>query len=117
MNTLLCFWDETTIEFYLIQIGGETFDVQGKLTAVEENSAQLDGTINGNKTATKVVMHGGAVHVFAEVNRNLKCNLENVVGNFPISVFVNRSWIILNLLGNIQYSIFLFKKTEHILWK
>ncbi|XP_022088008.1 methylcrotonoyl-CoA carboxylase subunit alpha, mitochondrial-like [Acanthaster planci] len=52
---------------YRVEIGDETFDVQGQLTQIEDNTAQLVGTINGIKTDTKVVMHEGAVHIFAEV--------------------------------------------------
>ncbi|XP_033638186.1 methylcrotonoyl-CoA carboxylase subunit alpha, mitochondrial-like [Asterias rubens] len=52
---------------FMVKVGEETFDFQGKLTAVEDNSAQLVGTINGVKSETKVVMYEGAVHLFAEV--------------------------------------------------
>ncbi|XP_038049900.1 methylcrotonoyl-CoA carboxylase subunit alpha, mitochondrial-like [Patiria miniata] len=52
---------------YVVQIGDESFDVQATLTQIEDNTAQLVSTINGIKADTKVVMHEGAVHIFAEV--------------------------------------------------
>ena len=51
------------------QIGDRGYDVQGSMTG-DEDSLSLVSTVDGQKTASTIVMHEGSIHLFSadEVN-------------------------------------------------